>query len=68
MAFVSTVYLFVNIAYFAVVSKADILGSRRIVAYVWHRDTYAFTETFVRALFFRNLYGPTAEKVEVQNF
>lgn len=46
MAFVSTVYLFVNIAYFAVVSKADILGSRRIVA----------------ALFFRNLYGPTAEK------
>ena len=32
MTFVTTVYLFVNIAYFAAVSKADILGSRRIVA------------------------------------
>ncbi|RDB27614.1 High-affinity methionine permease [Hypsizygus marmoreus] len=46
MLFVTTVYMFVNIAYFAAVSKADILGSRRIVA----------------ALFFRNLYGPTTEK------
>jgi amino acid transporter len=32
MALVTTVYLFVNIAYFAAVSKADILGSRRIAA------------------------------------
>lgn len=31
---VSAVYLFINVAYFAVVSKADILGSRRIVAFV----------------------------------
>jgi len=36
MAFVTTVYLFVNVAYFAAVAKADILGSRRIVAYVWY--------------------------------
>ncbi|KAF8881204.1 amino acid permease-domain-containing protein [Infundibulicybe gibba] len=46
MLLVTTVYLSINIAYFSVVSKADILGSRRIIA----------------ALFFRNLFGPTAEK------
>ncbi|KAJ7600512.1 APC amino acid permease [Mycena floridula] len=44
---VTALYLLVNIAYFAVVSKADILSSRRVVA----------------ALFFRNLFGPAAEKV-----
>ncbi|KAG6910754.1 hypothetical protein DXG01_008286 [Tephrocybe rancida] len=32
MFFVAMVYMFVNIAYFAAVSKDDILGSRRIVA------------------------------------
>ncbi|KNZ73622.1 High-affinity methionine permease [Termitomyces sp. J132] len=47
MLFVTMVYMFVNIAYFAVVSKGDILESRTIVA----------------ALFFRNLYGPTTEKM-----
>lgn len=31
---VSTVYILINIAYFAVVSKNDILNSRRIIAYV----------------------------------
>ncbi|KAG6844862.1 hypothetical protein H0H87_002985 [Tephrocybe sp. NHM501043] len=46
MLCVAMVYMFVNVAYFAVVSKGDILGSRRIVA----------------ALFFRNLFGPTTEK------
>lgn len=39
-------YLSVNIAYFAVVAKTDILNSERIVA----------------ALFFRNLFGPATEK------
>ncbi|KAJ6576031.1 APC amino acid permease [Mycena vulgaris] len=43
---VAAVYMLVNIAYFAVVSKADILGSRQIVA----------------ALFFRNLFGPATER------
>ncbi|KAF9479857.1 APC amino acid permease [Pholiota conissans] len=43
---VSAVYLFINIAYFAVVSKTDILESRRIVA----------------ALYFRNLFGPATER------
>ncbi|KAJ7429738.1 APC amino acid permease [Mycena galericulata] len=43
---VATVYMLVNIAYFGVVSKADILGSRQIVA----------------ALFFRNLFGPATER------
>ncbi|KXN82762.1 High-affinity methionine permease [Leucoagaricus sp. SymC.cos] len=40
------VYMLINIAYFAVVSKSDILSSRRIIA----------------ALFFRNLYGPATER------
>ncbi|KAF7343865.1 High affinity methionine permease [Mycena sanguinolenta] len=43
---VAAVYMLVNIAYFGVVSKADILGSRQIVA----------------ALFFRNLFGPATER------
>ncbi|KAF8193218.1 APC amino acid permease [Mycena galopus ATCC 62051] len=46
MAAVSVMYMAINVAYFAVVSKNDILGSRRIVA----------------ALFFRNLFGPTTER------
>ncbi|KAJ7917226.1 APC amino acid permease [Mycena leptocephala] len=46
MSAVTVVYMFVNVAYFAVVSKNDILGSRRIVA----------------ALFFRNLFGPATER------
>jgi len=47
MISVSSVYLFVNLAYFAVVSKKDILGSGRIVV----------------AIFFRNIFGPTTGKV-----
>ncbi|EDR06686.1 APC amino acid permease [Laccaria bicolor S238N-H82] len=46
MFFVTSVYLLINVAYFAVVSKTDILESKHIVA----------------ALFFRNLFGPTTEK------
>ncbi|KAJ7637362.1 APC amino acid permease [Mycena polygramma] len=46
MTAVTLVYMAVNVAYFAVVSKDDILGSRRIVA----------------ALFFRNLFGPATER------
>ncbi|KII84566.1 hypothetical protein PLICRDRAFT_57546 [Plicaturopsis crispa FD-325 SS-3] len=47
MVSVTVVYMFVNVAYFAVVSKSDILGSGRIIA----------------ALFFRNLFGPIAERI-----
>ncbi|KAJ7135647.1 amino acid permease-domain-containing protein [Mycena epipterygia] len=49
MTAVTVVYMAVNVAYFAVVSKDDILGSRRIVA----------------ALFFRNLFhlfGPATKR------
>ncbi|KAJ4002297.1 APC amino acid permease [Lentinula boryana] len=46
MSAVTMVYIFVNVAYFAVVSKNDILGSKRIVA----------------ALFFRNLFGEGMER------
>ncbi|KAF9558568.1 APC amino acid permease [Agrocybe pediades] len=46
MISVTVVYLFINVAYFAAVSKKNILESRRIVA----------------ALYFRNLFGPTTEK------
>ncbi|KAF8899561.1 APC amino acid permease [Mucidula mucida] len=44
---VSVLYLLVNVAYFSVVSKEDILGSQRIVA----------------ALLFRNLFGANTERV-----
>ncbi|KAI9568714.1 amino acid/polyamine transporter I [Boletus coccyginus] len=47
MAFVTLVYVSVNVAYFAVVSKADVLNGGTIPA----------------ALFFRNLYGPATERV-----
>ncbi|KAG2354975.1 amino acid/polyamine transporter I [Suillus spraguei] len=46
MILVTISYLFVNIAYFAVVSKQDMLGGGTIAA----------------ALFFRNIFGPAAER------
>ncbi|KAJ7624850.1 APC amino acid permease [Roridomyces roridus] len=46
MMAVTVLYLLVNVAYFAVVSKRDVVESRRIVA----------------ALFFRNLFGPATER------
>ncbi|KAF8137080.1 APC amino acid permease [Boletus edulis] len=46
MSFVAFAYLSVNVAYFAVVSKADMLNGGTIPA----------------ALFFRNLYGPSTER------
>ncbi|KAH7910143.1 APC amino acid permease [Hygrophoropsis aurantiaca] len=47
LLFVACAYLAVNIAYFAVVSKADMLGSGTAAA----------------ALFFRNLYGPATSRL-----
>ncbi|KIY72206.1 APC amino acid permease [Cylindrobasidium torrendii FP15055 ss-10] len=47
LAAVTVVYILVNVAYFAVVEKQDILSGRRIVA----------------ALFFRNLFGEKTERV-----
>ncbi|KZT32301.1 high-affinity methionine permease [Sistotremastrum suecicum HHB10207 ss-3] len=44
---IAVIYLFVNVSYFAVVEKSEILGSGRTVA----------------ALFYRNLYGRNAEKI-----
>ncbi|KAI0065303.1 high-affinity methionine permease [Artomyces pyxidatus] len=46
MASVTVVYILVNVAYFAAVPKADILTSGRTIA----------------ALYFRNMFGPRAEK------
>ncbi|KIY53750.1 APC amino acid permease [Fistulina hepatica ATCC 64428] len=46
VASVTTMYFLINVAYFAVISKRDILESRQIVA----------------ALYFRNLFGATFEK------
>jgi amino acid transporter len=65
MLAVSFIYMLVNIAYFGVVSKADILGSRRIVAYgmseliAYHRLIFHSESS---ALFFRNLFGTATEK------
>ncbi|KAK2464711.1 hypothetical protein APHAL10511_003287 [Amanita phalloides] len=47
MFLITISYLLINVAYFAVVSKRDILASRQIVA----------------ALFFRNLFGPATERI-----
>ncbi|KAF8655580.1 hypothetical protein AX16_003001 [Volvariella volvacea WC 439] len=46
VACAASVYLLVNVAYFAAVSKMDILDSKRIIA----------------ALYFRNLFGPETER------
>ena len=65
MISVAVVYFFINISYFAVVSKRDILESQRIVALVI--EAYCFVIPFIqlsyRALYFRNLFGPTTERV-----
>ncbi|EIN03825.1 APC amino acid permease [Punctularia strigosozonata HHB-11173 SS5] len=47
VAGVSVFYFLINIAYFIAIAKEDILESRRIVA----------------ALFFRNIFGPSTEKI-----
>ena len=62
---VAAVYFFINISYFAVVSKRDILESQRIVALVIETCCLViiFIQLFHRALYFRNLFGPTTERV-----
>ena len=67
MISVSAVYFFINISYYAVVSKTDILESQRIVAlviknFLLSRHSFLFN-CFYRALYFRNLFGPTTERV-----
>ena len=52
MISISIVYFLVNIAYLAVVSKEEILGSGRIAA----------------ALFFGRLWGPQTERVSLTGF
>ena len=66
MISVTAVYFFINISYYAVVSKRDILESQRIVASVKKNTGYLFIpfiKQFYRALYFRNLFGPTTERV-----
>ena len=65
MISVAAVYFFINISYFAVVSKRDILESQRIVALVIEVCCLVtpFIQLFYRALYFRNLFGPTTERV-----
>jgi amino acid transporter len=65
MISVAAVYFFINISYYAVVSKTDILESQRIVALVtsFYCLIIPFIQLFYRALYFRNLFGPTTERV-----
>ena len=67
MISVAAVYFFINISYYAVVSKTDILESQRIVALVIDTSSCClvipFIQLFYRALYFRNLFGPTTERV-----
>jgi hypothetical protein len=66
MFFVAFVYLAVNVAYFAVVSKTDMLGGGTIPAYeMFLRFNDPAKLTRISALFFRNLYGPATERVGV---
>ncbi|KAM6492092.1 APC amino acid permease [Amanita muscaria] len=46
VSIVSVIYIFVNIAFFAVVAKSDILDNSKVIV----------------SLFFRNLFGQTAER------
>ncbi|KAL0574797.1 hypothetical protein V5O48_007170 [Marasmius crinis-equi] len=62
---VTLVYILINIGYFAVVSKADILGSKRIVASVFASSMSGSKLILIpgtSALFFRNLFGETMER------
>ena len=67
MISVAAVYFFINLSYFAVVSKRDILESQRIVALVIETCCLVVSviqpPVFYRALYFRNLFGPTTERV-----
>ena len=65
MICVAAVYFFINISYFAVVAKRDILESQRIVALVIEACCIVVSaiQLFYRALYFRNLFGPTKERV-----
>ena len=65
MLSVTAVYLFINLSYFAVVSKTDILESRQMIALVIAQIVSGILvfNCFFRALYFRNLFGPTTERV-----
>lgn len=67
---VAVAFLSVNVAYFAVVSKQDILEGGTMAAYgsfitktYIHADVNSF-----RALFFRNIFGPATERVSNGNY
>jgi hypothetical protein len=65
MILVAIAYLAVNVAYFAVVSKQDMLEGGTMAAYglfITKIHIYAETNSF-RALFFRNIFGPATERV-----
>lgn len=69
MASITVVYMLVNVAYFAAVSKADILNSGRTVASVSMvrsstnvRSAYSLRVATNRALYFRNTFGSQAER------
>jgi amino acid transporter len=68
MAIVSIFYFLINAAYYLVIAKEDILGSRRIVAYVTNLLMYSDYIIYGgsgSALFFRNLFGPSAERASI---
>ncbi|KAG1747703.1 APC amino acid permease [Suillus lakei] len=64
MTLVAVAYLSVNIAYFAVISKQDMLGGGTMAAYGSFITKIHFhaEANFFRALFFRNIFGPATER------
>lgn len=67
MTLVTSIYLLANISYLAVVSKHDILNGGRVIAYgigLMSSDTTRILKKLRRALFFGNIFGDIAEKVD----
>ena len=64
MLLIALAYLAVNVAYFAVVSKQDMLGGGTVAAYgSFIIQLHIRTKGVSRALFFRNIFGPATERV-----
>lgn len=58
MISVATVYFFINISYYAVVSKTDILESQRIVALVMKTCCLVILSTLLQSLIFSESIRP----------
>jgi amino acid transporter len=66
MILVTLAYVAVNVAYFAVVSKQDMLEGGTMAAYgslITQTNVHVKMHNIFRALFFRNIFGPATGRV-----